>query len=449
MSSGPTAAEQIALYHGLLDADSREVPEVYRLTAPFGQESLRVPVERYTSPEFHALEVEKLWKHVWQMACREEDIPEVGDYVVYDIVGISVLVVRSDANTITAHRNICRHRGRTLKEHGGRADDFRCAFHGIAWNLDGTLKQMPCEWDFPQVEKPWSLLPVKVDVWGGFVFINLDPESGELSDHLGDLTQHFKRWPLENRYKQVHVGKILRCNWKVAQEAFMESWHVVATHPQLLPSLGDVVSKYDVFGNVSRALTPNGVPSPHLTWHPTEQEILDTMVDRNLDETPVVVVPDGMTARSFTSDNRRRHLESDLGPQAQDLSDAEMDDSMIYSVFPNFHPWGSYNRIVYRFRPYENCHDRSIMECLILSPFTGERPPAAALHLLGPDDDWTLAPELGLLARVFNQDDANLPHVQRGLESGSVDQVVFAEYQETKIRHFHELLGNWLNILDD
>jgi phenylpropionate dioxygenase-like ring-hydroxylating dioxygenase large terminal subunit len=439
-----TAAEQIAAYFALLDADSRVVPDVYRLTAPFERTQMSVPVERYISPEFHRLEVERLWKRVWQMACREEDLPDVGSYVVYEIAGVSVIVVRSDEDTITAHRNVCRHRGRTLKEVDGRADDFRCPFHGIAWNLDGTLKQMPCKWDFPQIEEPFSLLPVQVGTWGGFVFINLDPGAAPLEEHLGDLPQHFERWPLEDRYKQVHVGKVLRCNWKLAQEAFMESWHVIATHPQLLPSLGDTVSKYDVFGNVSRALTPNGIPSPHLRWEPTEQDILDTMVDRNLDEEPILVVPEGQTARQFTSDNRRRHLESEIGEMAQTLSDAEMDDSMVYTLFPNLHPWGSYNRIVYRFRPYGNHHDMSIMECMILSPFSGERPPSAPLHLLGPDDDWTLAPELGLLTRVFNQDGFNLPHVQKGLESGSLDEVVFAEYQETKIRHFHSLLEDWI-----
>ena len=99
-----------------------------------------------------------------------------------------------------------------------------------------------------------------------------------------------------------------------------------------------------------------------------------------------------------------------------------MNDSMVYMLFPNFHPWGSYNRIVYRFRPYGNRHDMSIMECMILNPFTGERPQAAPLRMLGVDDDWTEAYELGLLTRVFNQDVYNLPKVQAGLESGALER---------------------------
>ena len=248
-TSSLSADTKGALYQALLDGDSRPTPDVFRLQSPMEGGPLRVPVERYTTAEFHQLEVEKVWKRVWQMACREEDIPEVGDHVTYDIVGISILVVRSAPDTIRAFRNICRHRGRVLKEYDGRDDELRCAFHGFAWNLDGSFKHAPCAWDFEHVDlEDFDLPPVQVDTWGGFVFVNLDPDCAPLAEHLGDLPAQFADWPLEDRFKQVHVGKILRCNWKVAQEAFMESYHVVATHPQLLPGMGDTITQYDSFG---------------------------------------------------------------------------------------------------------------------------------------------------------------------------------------------------------
>jgi nitrite reductase/ring-hydroxylating ferredoxin subunit len=442
----PDQAAQVHAYIDLLDHDSREVPDVYRWTNPLPGKALTVPVERYTSREFHDLEVARVWKKVWQVACRVEDILEAGQYVKYDIAGISVLVVRQRDGSILAHRNVCRHRGRTLKERDGIADSFACPFHGITWDLDGSLKHMPCKWDFPRVGGAWPLRSVQVDTWGGFVFINLDLEAAPLADFLGDLPAHFERWPLEKRYKQVHVGKVLRCNWKVAQEAFMESWHVVATHAQLLPGIGDTVSKYDAWGNFSRALTPNGIPSPHLNWMPTEQEMVDALTDRNLGEAPTMVVPEGLTARVAIANTRRQHLANDLGAEAAEaLSDAEMMDSMPYTVFPNFHPWGSYNRTCYRFRPYGNDPGMSIMECMILSPYEGDTPPKGAeLQMVQTDTSWTTVPALGLLARVFDQDDANLPHVQIGLESGTLDEVTFAEYQETKIRHMHAILEQWL-----
>jgi phenylpropionate dioxygenase-like ring-hydroxylating dioxygenase large terminal subunit len=435
-------------YQDLLDADTKDVPVVLRMKNPIDPGPTFVPVERYTSRAFHELEVEKLWKRVWQMACREEDIPEVGDHITYDIANLSVVVVRSAPDTIKAFQNVCLHRGRLLKEKPGRDTELRCAFHGFAWNLDGSLKHVPCKWDFPQVDDDWTLPEVRVGTWGGFVFVNFDPDAAPLADHLGDLSTHFARWPLEKRYKQAHVAKVLRCNWKLAQEAFMEAYHVVATHPQLLAGIGDANSQYDVFGNFCRAMTPNGTPSPHLKWTPTEQDMLDAMFDRSLDEPRLLEVPAGTTARETAGRLRREAMADSIGDAAaDDLSDAELCDSFYYTVFPNFHPWGAYNRIVYRFRPYGNRHDMSIMECMFLAPYdeTGDRPPPVPVHHLGPDDDWTEAWELGMLARVFNQDVFNLPKVQAGLETGAIDTVTFANYQETKLRHFHRLLEEWLD----
>ncbi len=434
-------------YQDLLDADSITAPDVFRWRSSLDDMPMFVPVERYTSAEFHRLEVDKLWRRVWQMACREDDIPEVGDHLTYDIAGISIVVTRSTPDTIRGFHNVCLHRGRLLKDKPGRDTELRCSFHGFAWHLDGSLKQVPCKWDFPQVDDDWTLPEVSVDVWGGFVFINLDPEAAPLADHLGDLTKHFDRWPLERRYKQTHVAKVMRCNWKLAQEAFMEAYHVVATHPQLLAGIGDANSQYDAWPTFSRAITPNGTPSPHLGWVPTEQETLDAMFDRSLDEPAMVKVPDGKTAREVAGALRRRAMESVVGAaEAARLSDAELCDNIYYTLFPNFHPWGAFNRIVYRFRPYGNQHDMAIMECLILSPYdeSGPKPPSAPIHWLGPDDDWTDAFELGLLARVFNQDVFNLAKVQAGLESGAIDTVTFANYQETKLRHFHALLETWM-----
>ncbi|MDX2380202.1 MAG: aromatic ring-hydroxylating dioxygenase subunit alpha, partial [Acidimicrobiia bacterium] len=388
-------------YQQLLDTDTHEVPDVLRWFSPMAPSTDDVTVERYTSAEFHQLEVEQVWTKVWQMACREEDIPAVGDHITYDIVGRSILVVRSAADTIQAFHNVCPHRGRRLRESRGRDTELRCAFHGFAWQLDGCLKQVPCQWDFPRLEPDdWALSEVAVGTWGGFVFINMDPDCEPLEAHLGDLTRHFDRWPLEDRFKEAHVAKVMDCNWKVAQEAFMEAFHVVATHPQLLPSLGDAISQYDVFGNFSRALTPNGVPSPHITWQPSEQDMFDAMSDRNLDEEPRVIVPDGETARHVAAEAARESLRPALGDRADELCDAELSESIYYTVFPNFHPWGAYNRITYRFRPWGDWPNECLMECMYLDPYRGKRPPPCDIHMLGPDDSWTEAPELGFLARV-------------------------------------------------
>ena len=430
-------------YQDLLDRDTQRVPDVLRWQSPADLPVVRVPIERYTSRAFHELEVERLWRRVWQMACREEELAEIGDHVVYEIAGDSLLIVRSAAGEIRAFHNACLHRGRTLRDCDGRVGELRCPFHGWTWALDGSLKRIPAAWDFPHVEPERFRLPeARVGTWGGFVFVNLDPDCAPLERHLGDLSSHFEPWPLELRYKEAHVAKRLPCNWKVAQEAFMEAYHVGATHPQLLPGIGDVNSQYDVWGNFSRAITANMTPSPLLAWAPNEQDMLDSFFSRSIDSEPVFRAPPGLTARQTLAAGARAALQGTVAG-AQELSDAELADSFYYTVFPNFHPWGAYNRIVYRFRP-DGGPDHCLMEVIYLAPFSGERPKPAAVHRLGDDEDWTRAPELGFLTRVFNQDTYNLGRVQRGLHAARHSHVTFARYQETKIRHFHALLERWL-----
>jgi phenylpropionate dioxygenase-like ring-hydroxylating dioxygenase large terminal subunit len=431
-------------YQELIAADVVPAPTVLQLENPYPGSLASVSVDRYRTREWHELEMRKLWPRVWQMACREEEIPEVGDYTVYEIGHFSILVVRT-RDGIRAHHNVCRHRGRRLCEHGGHTASFICPFHGFSWNIDGSLRGVTSDWDFPQVDKDdFTLTPVLCDTWGGWVFVNMDTNAAPLANFLGDLPEHFAIWSPEDRYVQAHVGKVMKCNWKLCQEAFMEAFHVITTHPQLLAAIGDENSQYDVWGNFSRAITPNGTPSPHIRWEPNEQEKFESVTMRELDGPPSPEVPEGMTARAMMAEGARQGLKEVLGDDAV-ISDAEVSDSIYYTLFPNFHPWGGYNRIVYRFRPWGDRHDRSLMECYFLSPFQGERPPPAEFHFLDEDEPWTNASELGVLAKVFTQDTFNLPNVQRGLEAAQFDEVVFARYQESKLRHFHQLLTEWVS----
>jgi phenylpropionate dioxygenase-like ring-hydroxylating dioxygenase large terminal subunit len=496
-------------YQTLLDEDSHPVPAIMRVESPLPPGPTIVPAERYYSKAFHDLEVEKVWKRVWQMACHEDDIPEVGDYTIYDIAHLSFLVVRTGPETFRAYHNACLHRGRLLKSHGGkRAREFRCSFHGWAWNVDGSLKEVPCHWDFPTVtEAEYSLPEVKVGRWGGFVFINPDPDAGSLEDYLGNLSEQFPNLPYERRWKSAHVARILRCNWKVAQEAFSEAYHVIATHPTILETIGDANTQYDVFGNYSRAMSPNMTPSPHLggrEWEPLEgaraytrlrhaltghvyEQAADGLVhvtnargevsrfhadgtwvdgpmthaDTNMCNwvggkqlpggnvvplAPPPNVPRNKNRRQVAAEPVRERFRQILGSVMDNVSDAELLDSIYLTVFPNFHPWGSFNQIVYRFRPNGDDPETCIMECMYLSPTPpGQpRPAAAPIHWLGPDDDWTDAPELGMLAKVFNQDVVNMPEVQKGLKTLRRPEIIFANYGETKPRHFHKLLNEWL-----
>jgi phenylpropionate dioxygenase-like ring-hydroxylating dioxygenase large terminal subunit len=432
-------------YQHLLDTDSREVPEVLRLESPRFQGADDLDNSRYTSREWFDKEVEGLWKRVWQFACREEQIPHVGSYVVYDIAHMSFIVVRSAPNEIKAFYNACLHRGRQLKDVSGRCSEFRCPFHGFAWKLDGSLGQVPARWDFPQIDDSvWGLPEAKVGTWGGFVFINPDPNAGSLEDFLGDMPQHFDRWNLADRYIQGHVCKVVRANWKIVQEAFCESYHVGGTHPQALPYLGDVNSQIDVWDNFSRVITAGGTVSPLLSWEPTEEEILRYMLDIRVDEDSFVTLTSGQSARLASAAAARERWRPIVGDGVDEWSDAEFIDNIDYTLFPNFHPWGAYNRIVYRFRPNGDDHTTALHEIFLLAPFKGERPMAASTTFLGADDSYTEAPELGMLGKVFDQDGFNMPMVQKGLRQTAKPGSTLSLYQEAKVRWLHQLLGTWV-----
>jgi phenylpropionate dioxygenase-like ring-hydroxylating dioxygenase large terminal subunit len=432
-------------YQELLDTDTRPVPPVLRLTSPRFMGSDDIPVGRYISRAWHEREVERLWKRVWQFACREEDIPEPGDYHVYDIATMSYIVVRTETGAIKAYPNACLHRGRRLKDHDGRSSELRCPFHGFAWQLDGALQDVPARWDFPHVDEDAFHLPeAKVGTWAGFVFINPDPAAGPLDEVVRDLAEQFAGWDLANYYREAHVARVLPANWKIVQEAFCEAFHVNATHPQILAYIGDTNSQVDIWDNCARVITPGGTPSPLLGWEPTQNQMLRAMLDARIDEELSVTVAEGQTMRAVGAEMTRTKWRPILGDRVDAISDAELMDSIDYTLFPNFHPWGALNRIVYRFRPNGDDHRSSIMDVIFLSPFAGQRPPPAPVHWLADDEHWTNAPELGLLGKVFDQDVFNVGKVQLGLETTAKPGITLGNYQESKIRWLHHKLGEWV-----
>jgi phenylpropionate dioxygenase-like ring-hydroxylating dioxygenase large terminal subunit len=434
-------------YQELLDTDTHPVPDVLRLESPKFLGDADIAIERYTTREWHRLEVERLWMRVWQFACREEHIPNPGDYIVYNIANLSFLIVRTKSGEIKAYPNACLHRGRQLKEYDGNCQELRCAFHGFTWALEGELARVPAEWDFPHVEArkdEFNLPECQVGTWDGFVFINPDPDAEPLADFIGAMDDHFKIWNLKDRYVEAHVVKVVRANWKIAQEAFCEAYHVNGTHPQVSPYLGDTNSQVDVWDTFARVITPGGTPSPLLTWDPTEEDMLRSMLDIRVDQEIPLTLGEGDTARATGAAASRERWREAAGDRVDTMSDAEMIDSLDYTLFPNFHPWGAFNRIVYRFRPNGDDHRSALMEVLFLSPFSGERPAPAAIHYLTADQNFTDAPELGQLGKVFDQDCFNMPKVQIGLETTFKPGFTLGNYQESKVRWLHQMLGQWV-----
>ncbi len=431
-------------YQGLLDAETRLVPASLRATSLGPLEPADIAPSVYFDPQIHRLEIERVWGRVWQMACRLEQIPTVGDSIVYEIGDASLIVVRTTDNEIHAYHNSCLHRGTQLRTKPGHVRQFRCPFHGMTWNIDGSLREMPCAWDFPDVDAGSFRLPeAKVGTWGGFVFVNLDSAAAPLEEYLAELPSHFDAWPLEDRYITAHAVRTLPCNWKVALEAFIEAYHTVAVHPQLLPTAADSLSEYDTYGpRVSRMITAVGVSSEHVE-DVDDAQILKAMFGRD----PDVTVGPGENARTILAERVRSSLKSRTGRDFSQITDAEALDGIEYFLFPNFMPWAGFlTPFVYRFRPNGHDPDSCVMDIMKLDPLPqgDERPPPAPTRYLGDDESWTDVPELGALGKVFNQDTARFARIQRGLRASVRPSLTLSRYQESRIRHFHATLDAYL-----
>ena len=459
-------------YEDILERDTRAIPDHLRQgpTRELGEEG--IPVTDYFDPAHFAKEVRHMWLKVWQWACREEDIPDPGDTFVYENVGKNLLVTRQQDGSIKAFYNSCLHRGRILVDRSGHKLDFRCKYHGLAWHCSGAFKHNPIGWDFPQFNRMDMSLPeVRVETWGGFVFVNFDPAAAPLMDTLQPLADHFERYDLANRYKAAHVSKVVPCNWKVMAEAFMESHHTIVTHPQLAPFLGDVNSQYDALSDhVTRQFTATGVVSPMLSDRKLgEVDILKAMEAAGGSHVsggqggkkakPIAraraigTAPDtldeGVTARIYACDLTRKALAADDGWDYSDVSDAEIIDALLYNVFPHMSFWAGYApTIIYRWRPNGMDPDTSIMDVIILkrAPKDGPRPKPVAEHRLTLDEDWSSSPMLGALGPVFEQDMENLPQVQKGLKASGSGVVHFALYSEMRIRLLHKLIAQMIAV---
>jgi phenylpropionate dioxygenase-like ring-hydroxylating dioxygenase large terminal subunit len=436
----------------ILRSDAKPPPVVLLIDSPRDMGRDDVSLDRYYTQDWHDREVKTVWQKTWQMACRLEDIPEVGDTEVYDIVHDSLIIVRTGAGAadIRAYVNSCLHRGTILRTEGGNVRHLKCPVHGLTWGLDGKLAGLPCAWDFPQIDREKFYLPeAQVGLWGGFVFINFDANCESLESYLECLPEHFQAFGLEDRYKAVHGGKVLPCNWKLAQEAFMEGFHIAATHPQSVEYTADTNTQYDVFDgrHVNRFIMPEGVASPALGNYP-QQKIVDAMQrDIGFYGKREIKVEEGETAREKIADHARQRFSKSSGRDFSNLSTCEAIDLIQYQLFPNLGPWaGMATPLVYRFRPNGNNPEECIMEIMMLFAKNedGTHPPVGKATIVGINDSWHKVPGMGSAADVTDQDTENLKRIQRGIRASKKPGATMSVYQESRIRHFHKTLEAYM-----
>lgn len=428
-----------------------------------------IPVEAYLSPEYARAEQDKLWRKVWQVAGRLEEIPEVGNYLSYEIMDDSVIVIRSAADEIRAYHNVCPHRGRRLidipkgeRNAKGSRKQFICGFHGWRYNLDGENTNIfhKEDWNGALTEECTSLKKVNVDTWGGWLWINLDPDCGPLLDYLEPVPAMLNPYELENmRYRWRKWG-VFNCNWKVAMEAFNETYHVQTTHPEfnqygqfrgwarshgLHSNIGYERPK-DMDANQSGKLRIGTNNDPRIataemqkyTWEKANTNTTETLVkaaERLVDELPEGTEPTQVLQHwlaSARADDEKRGV---VWPKVDPEHASEA--GTAWQVFPNFQIGHAVNNaLCYSARPYGNDPDKCIFEAAVyeLFPKDGE-----------PDTEWVYSEATEeAWCYVLSQDFSNMEAVQQGMKSAGFSGPKPNPYMERSTVNLHRNLARYM-----
>jgi phenylpropionate dioxygenase-like ring-hydroxylating dioxygenase large terminal subunit len=199
-----------------------------------------VPIEPCISQAYLEQERELIFRRVWLNVGRENDIPQVGDYLVKDLAAAktSVLVVRGKDGRIRAFHNMCSHRGnKVVWDAQGSCRTLACKFHGWTYNLEGQLIYVPDEEQFFNLQKDENgLAPIAAETWEGFIFINLDPQPKEtLKEYLDELVEDLRGYPFDQLSACYSWKAEIKCNWKVIKDAFQEGYHAPFLHKRSFP----------------------------------------------------------------------------------------------------------------------------------------------------------------------------------------------------------------------
>jgi glycine betaine catabolism A len=432
----------------------------------------RIDARRYYDAKFYELEREKLWPHVWQMACRLEEIPNPGDFVVYEIFDHSIIVTRVNATTIKAYHNACRHRGVQLaQDRGNLPNGFTCSFHGWQWNLDGVCKMVftPQLFELDNLDKAdLRLRECRLETWGGCAFINLDDNAPPLRESIEPFATMHDAWQVEDLRTEWWLSARLPVNWKLAMEAFMEGYHVMATHPQLLPAQGLDGSAFayrqmppEVFPmglyntvfakEMSERITPQQFKDMNVYFmkvlsegmagmtHAKDVEVAEALRDIDLPEDVVQMAIEWR--RKLNQAVMEAHQKAGMDIGDLNAVDAKRFATAVNFCFPHYFLLPTYGSASsYRIRPLgpEEC----LFELWSLTryPEGAERPPIKTPTPMTFDDPrWPPIPQ---------QDFSNLPKQQRGLHAKGFEFMRLSRQVEGLISNYQRLIDGYLAGVD-
>lgn len=434
---------------------------------------------RYTDPEFAHLEHQKLWSSVWQAAARLDEIPDPGDHTVYEIGHESALLVRVDAETIKVYHNFCPHRATALAEGSGHFDRERiiCPFHGWRWDLAGNCQYILEQDQFRdgQLSKPdANLKEIPFEIFAGFVFISFSEKPQPFDEFIAPVRQLIEDLAIGDMHPIWWKRVVAPSNWKVSLEAFLEGYHVPATHPQLEKPGADFLYGDDISGSVhfshhdhlyeafpqghGRFLGGEKTPMAGHTVNPGDA--VDAMANR------LNLLVEGMDAMILKEDvDLVRSLKGKPIPEGSSLGQEyvkglyaraaaenrpmpKLEKSVLDQwggevfIFPNLMilPQAG-NCMMYRVRPDGFDPDSCIFEIYSTKTYPADAaiPRAEAMEMNDVTDP-------AQFLQIPRQDFANIPRMQKGLHSGGCKQIWFANYYEKIIMNLHREIDRYLGM---
>jgi phenylpropionate dioxygenase-like ring-hydroxylating dioxygenase large terminal subunit len=439
---------------------------------PLDYEDLEKPVtigaEAYVSADYVRAERDRLWRKVWLQAGRVEEIPEVGSHISYDILDDSVVIIRTAADGIKAFHNVCTHRGRRLVDtpagahHAcGNRKALVCPFHGWTFNLQGECTHIRDREDWQDALTPENtrLAEVKVDTWGGWIWINLDPDCVPLREYLEPAASMLDPFQLENMRVRWRRWVVFDCNWKVAAEAFNEIYHVDITHPEfkqfgefrgwarsqgLHSNIGYDAPKNVDANQQAKLRIGSGdarlstAQMQNFTWTQVNTNTTQTLVDaanRLADELPEGTPPGEVLMHWLKS---AREADAARGVVWPTIDPAHVGKSgTAWQIFPSFQIGHAVNNaLCYNFKPHGYDPDRCIFEVAVYELF----PQGAE-----PKTEWEYTPVGDPRWRtVLPQDFSNMAAVQQGMKSAGFRGTQPNPYRERAIANLHLNLARYM-----
>jgi Rieske 2Fe-2S family protein len=205
-----------------------------------------LPGRAYHDPAIHEFERSEWFRRDWVIVGRGADAEAPGTYFLATVADDPLIVVRGRDGELRAFHNVCRHRGTAVVEEPcGKAVRFQCPYHAWIYDLEGTLVRAKHTEDFEDFDfESYSLAPVRLATWQGFVFVSLDPDARSLEDWLGDLVPHLARFDFASlRVAHTETYEV-DANWKFVAENYSECYHCPGIHPQL-----NKLTPYDLGGD--------------------------------------------------------------------------------------------------------------------------------------------------------------------------------------------------------